>query len=206
MNPIQHQYNMNLGLNYIKLEITRTCSVAWEGWCLQLVYFVILKSSLAQLPLQAVDAHAVSELDRAGLSREIAIHFFHHNPHHCYKGQFGEQKLKQNKTCGSFSWQGPVLVTSLIIVIQEIQINLPHPSLISFWFNSKLVIFTPDCTALSVAKWMEKSLRVKILRRNLIIRNKRTRFCSMPMWDVDSVFLEHCYALLLTVLTSEDKM
>ncbi len=126
---IQHE----LRPEWYKIEITRTCSVAWEGWRLQLVYFVILKSSLAQLPLQAVDAHAVSERDHAGLSREIALHFFHHNPHHCYKGQFGEQN--KNKTCGSFSWQDPVLVTSLIIVIQEIQINLPHPSLISFCFN-----------------------------------------------------------------------
>ncbi len=32
MNPIQHQYNMNLGLNYIKIEITRTCSVAREAF------------------------------------------------------------------------------------------------------------------------------------------------------------------------------
>ncbi len=125
MNPIQHQYKHELRPEWYKIEITRTCSVAWEGWRLQLVYFVILKSSLAQLPLQAVDAHAVSERDHAGLSREIALHFFHHNPHHCYKGQFGEQN--KNKTCGSFSWQDPVLVTSLIIVIQEIQINLPHP-------------------------------------------------------------------------------
>lgn len=139
-NLLSAQYKMTKtyqpGLNDIKIEITRMCSVTWERWRLQLVWFVwddlqiIISSTFF---LQAVDAHAVSELDHAGLLSKTAIRFLHRGPHHYYEGHFGERN--KNKTCGLFSWRCPAFVTSLIIVIQEIWINLPHSSLISFCFN-----------------------------------------------------------------------
>lgn len=49
---------------------------------------------------------------------------------------------------------------------------------------------------------MERSPRVKILRRNLIIRNRKDNVFFIG--NVDSVFLEHCNAL--TALTSKDKV